>query len=311
MILLWGLPGDDPFDAVTAALAARRADFAVVDQREVLQQRLQLEGGDGLETSVWSGDRRFALSEVRAFYARVYDSLRLKKVASATQEVRAGVQRFENGFWAWADQADARIVNRPSAMASNGSKPYQTALIERLGFHVPETLITTDPRAAAEFWERHGQVVYKSVSSVRSIVCRLTEAHRARLEDVTWCPTQFQAYVPGRDHRVHVVGDEVFPVEVVSDADDYRYASAQGASCELFATALPIEVADRARAVAKALDLPVCGIDLRRTPDDRWYCFEANPSPCFTYYERQTGQPIAAALAAWLDDGAREGALRG
>ena len=146
-------------------------------------------------------------------------------------------------------------------MASNGSKPYQTALIARLGFLVPETLITTDPRAAAEFWEKHGQVVYKSVSSVRSIVCRLTEAHRARLEDVTWCPTQFQAYVPGRDHRVHVVGDEVFPVEVVSDADDYRYATAQGASCELFATALPSEVADRARAVAKALDLPVCGID--------------------------------------------------
>ncbi|MGN6109488.1 MAG: ATP-grasp domain-containing protein, partial [Kofleriaceae bacterium] len=164
----------------------------------------------------------------------------------------------------------------------------------------PETLITTDPDAAAAFWDRHGDVIYKSVSGVRSQVSRLRTEHRERLADVSSCPTQFQAWVPGRDHRVHVVGDEVFGVEVISDADDYRYASAGGHSCELRAVLLPFEVAERARALACALDLPVAGIDLRRTPDGRWYCFEVNSSPCFTYYEHHTGQPIAAALAAYL-----------
>jgi glutathione synthase/RimK-type ligase-like ATP-grasp enzyme len=204
-------------------------------------------------------------------------------------------------LWAWADEAPVRVVNRPSAMASNSSKPYQATMIERAGFRVPDTLITTDPEAAAEFWDRHGQVIYKSVSGVRSVVSRLGPQHRGRLSDVIWCPTQFQAYVPGRDHRVHVVGDDVFAVEVLSEADDYRYASVQHSSCELRSTGLPSEIADRARVTARALDLPVCGIDLRFTPDGAWYCFEVNPSPCFTYYEHYTRQPIAETIAARLD----------
>jgi uncharacterized circularly permuted ATP-grasp superfamily protein len=40
--------------------------------------------------------------------------------------------------------------------------------------------------------------------------------------------------------------------------------------------------------------------DLARAPDGRWFCFEVNPSPGFTYYESHTGQPIAAAIADML-----------
>jgi glutathione synthase/RimK-type ligase-like ATP-grasp enzyme len=300
VILLWGLPGDDPFDAVADALTRRGASFTVLDQRAALDQRIELEVGEALAGAVWCGPQRIALAEVRALYTRVYDARKLPRVAAAGPQGCAQVIELETALWSWADEAAARVVNRPSAMASNGSKPYQSAIIASAGFFVPETLITTDPEAAAAFWDRHGDVIYKSVSGVRSRVSRLSAEHRERLADVASCPTQFQVWVPGRDHRVHVVGDEVFAVEVISDADDYRYASAGGHNCELRATALPDDVAARARAVAAALDLPLAGIDLRRTPEGRWYCFEVNSSPCFTYYEHHTGQPIAAALAAYL-----------
>jgi D-alanine-D-alanine ligase-like ATP-grasp enzyme len=49
--------------------------------------------------------------------------------------------------------------------------------------------------------------------------------------------------------------------------------------------------------------LHVAGIDLRRTPDGEWYCFEVNPSPAFLYYETATGLPIAAAIARILAAG--------
>src|SRR5215475_11856364 len=39
----------------------------------------------------------------------------------------------------WADLARATVVNRPDAMASNNSKPYQLALIAAAGFLVPDT----------------------------------------------------------------------------------------------------------------------------------------------------------------------------
>ena len=102
---------------------------------------------------------------------------------------------------------------------------------------------------------------------------------------------------------MHVVGDAVFASEVLSDVDDYRYARQQGGQCELRATPLPAAIEARAVATADALGLRVAGLDLRRTPEDEWYCFEVNPSPCFTYYEHHTGQPLTAAVASLLMSG--------
>ena len=65
-------------------------------------------------------------------------------------------------------------------------------------------------------------------------------------------------------------------------------------------SAVPPDLAARCVRLTVALGLPVAGIDLRRTPDDEWICFEVNPSPGFTAYEEVTGQPIAAAIADLL-----------
>jgi hypothetical protein len=51
------------------------------------------------------------------------------------------------------------------------------------------------------------------------------------------------------------------------------------------------------------MGLALAGVDLRLRPDGRWFCFEVNPSPAFSYYENAAGQPIAAAVATLLMGG--------
>jgi glutathione synthase/RimK-type ligase-like ATP-grasp enzyme len=169
---------------------------------------------------------------------------------------------------------------------------------------VPETLVTTDPEEALAFYERHGQIIYKSVSSVRSIVSRLKPEHLERLAGVVHCPTQFQRYIPGRDHRVHVVGDEIFPCEIVCDATDYRYPGDEGV--DLRPCRLPSEVEERCFRLAASMNLPVAGIDLRRSPEGEWFCLEVNPSPAFSYYQAHARLPISEAIARLLAAGAKE-----
>jgi glutathione synthase/RimK-type ligase-like ATP-grasp enzyme len=200
---------------------------------------------------------------------------------------------------AWADLAPGVVVNRPAAAASNGSKPYQSMLIRRFGFEVPDTLVTTDPEEAEAFLAEHGEIIYKSVSGIRSIVSRFA-GDKTRLADVVWCPTQFQQYVAGRDYRVHVIGNEVYACEIFSDADDYRYASRSGKTVEVRPTVLPAGIADQCLSLGAGLDLIVAGIDLRLGYDGRWYCFEVNPSPGFTYYEHASGQSLSFAIANLL-----------
>jgi len=149
---------------------------------------------------------------------------------------------------AWIGLTSARVVNPMAAMGSNGSKPYQAQLIARHGFRVAETLITNEPTHVIDFHRRHGRVIYKSASGIRSIVRLLGPDDLDRLERIRWCPTQFQAYVSGIDVRVHVVDGEVFASEITARAIDYRYASREGDAATLSAVSLGDDVASRYRA---------------------------------------------------------------
>jgi hypothetical protein len=277
----------------------------ILDQRDVLDTEIELDVGKELEGAIQMRDRCVDLAAITAVYLRPYDHRQLPVVAREGPDSSAWRHALAVGYtmMSWSNIAPALVVNRPQATAANGSKPYQLRQISSLGFEVPDTLVTTDPDAARDFWQRHGSVIYKSVSGTRSVVSRLRPEHTERLANVTFCPTQFQRYVPGMDHRVHVVGREVFASEVNSDADDYRYPERH--EVEVRACRLPDTVEDRCRLAAATLNLPVAGIDLRRTPEGDWYCFEVNPSPAFTYYESRTGQPIGKAIARLLAAGSQ------
>jgi ribosomal protein S6-L-glutamate ligase RimK-like protein len=300
MIVLWGLGSERTLTAVAEALRRRGTPGRLIDQGEVAHTAVRLDVGPRVRGSVWTRSATIDLEAVTAAYVRPYDSRRLAVDAGATpgDEAWRHALAVDDALASWSELTPALVVNRLGAMAGNSSKPYQLQQIARLGFRVPETLVTTDPRQARAFWERHGTVVYKSVSGVRSRVARLRARDRARLDDVATCPTQFQEFVDGRDHRVHVVGTEVFAATIACNADDYRYA--RGRPVEIRACALSPEMEDRCRRLAHALDLPVAGIDLRRRCDGAWYCFEVNPSPAFVFYEEATRQPIADAVARLL-----------
>src|SRR6185436_19965851 len=261
----WGLSGDGPLHEVRQSLDRNNITYTFVDQRRILETDLEFAVGSA-SCSVRTGNVTLDLSEVTAVYLRNYDWRKLSTIADAgaSSEEWAHAAATHEALNTWVELTDALVVNRPSAMASNSSKPYQAAIIRQCGFKVPETLITTDPDAILNFQAIHGTLIYKSISSVRSIVSKLTDEHLHRLEDVVWCPTQFQRYIPGRDYRVHIVGDESFASEVITDADDYRYAGGQGKGIEIRPCEVPPEIIERARSTSVALNLVFAGVDLRR-----------------------------------------------
>lgn len=302
MILLWGLPGDGPLRAVHASLRSRHEPVCLLDQHAIKAITLDLVVGPTVHGTLRLGDTVVALEAITAVYARPYDVRQLPVLQDAGPLAALWQHglALDDGLQAWVEVTPALVINRPSAMASNGSKPYQAELIRSAGFDVPNTLVTTDPDAVLAFRELYGSVVYKSTSGVRSIVSRLGPEHQDRLKDIGNCPTQFQQYVAGTDYRVHVAGNTVFAAEIVSGADDYRYSGRTGHSLDIRAYRLEPELADRCCRLAANLDLRFAGIDLRRTPEGRWYCFEVNPSPGFTFYQEATGQKIAEAVASML-----------
>jgi hypothetical protein len=304
MILLWGIAGDGPLVAVREALDRLGAAYAFLDQCRLDDVALELTIGKRVEgwIRLRPGEHPLELDRIGSFYLRPYDSQRLIELTAGDTGQALAIDR---ALMTWAESMLGLVVNRPSAMWSNNSKPYQAQLIRRLGFRVPDTLVTTDPRAARAFRRLHGRVVYKSLSGIRSIVTQLSLDHLARLDDLASCPTQFQAYVPGEDYRIHVVGKQVFATLVRSSADDYRYPSRgdTGATTTLEAASISATLRRACLRLSAGLGLAVSGIDLRHSPAGDWYYFEVNPSPGFSHYEEATGQPIAEAVARLLIGG--------
>lgn len=303
MIVVLGSSEETLISHVYRSLQERGMDCILLEQSNIPNSiKLNFEtDGDAFGGYFRFGDhKRIELSEITSVYARpgvgyfeVYDYYTKEQIEYVNAECMVSLNLI-------LEFADFLVLNRPSTSRSNASKPDQANMIRRYGFHVPETLVTNDPSAVKTFYEKWNRnLIYKSISSVRSIVKKMTDDDFNRLDTLKNCPIQIQECVEGSDIRVHVVGDLTFSALIHSGQSDYRYDK----QTEMDPYDLPPEIASMCVNLAYGLGLPLAGIDLRVTPDGRYHCFEVNPSPVFTYYEQRTGLPITDAVCNLLASG--------
>ena len=297
MIALWGLMEDAPLAAVRRCLEELRVPTVFIDQRSVPEYVFEIETNERVTGKILGPDCSLDVDDVQSIYVRPYNfaDLDIFNGVDTTSETWKRAAEFEASMLTWCELTNAMVVNRPGNMGSNNSKPFQLDLIRDAGFRVPETLITTDPTSLVNFSKKHGRVIYKSISSWRSIVSQLTEKDLSRAEDVACCPTQFQRFIEGTDYRVHVLNNTVFTHRIHCADDDYRYSE----QATIESAKLDSELEERCVTLAKKLGLVFAGIDLRQSIDGEWYCFEVNPSPGFTYFDQSPGN-ISLALAKHL-----------
>lgn len=304
MILVCGIPSETPLRMVTSSLEEMGAAFVLFNQRRFAGCDIWFEvNREEVTGELRIASQTYKLQDFTSVYPRMMDDRFLPELADEPPDscLRTYCRAFHDTLMRWMEIAPALVINRAAPMASNSSKPYQAQLIREQGFRVPELLITNNPDLVREFRSRHGRVIYKSISAVRSIVQELSDQDEERLDRIRWCPTQFQEFVEGTNLRVHTIGDEAFATAVESEATDYRYAARQsGKAAELRDVRLSAELTEKCLRLSRSLGLEFAGIDLKVTPDDEVYCFEVNPCPAFSYYEANTGQPISAAVARRL-----------
>jgi glutathione synthase/RimK-type ligase-like ATP-grasp enzyme len=305
MILLGGIASEGTVAFLIEALDRLGSSYQVFHQRRCADYEMEMSvAADGVRGQLRLERDTYDLRQFSAVYVRLMDDRILPELEDEPEgsPARRHVRGLHDTLYRWIELADACVVNRSDPQGSNSSKPFQAQLISAHGLRVPDTLITNDPAEVLAFQRAHGQIIYKSMSGVRSIVKALDDDDIARLNNIAWCPVQFQALVPGRDVRVHVVGPYVHATEIVSDVVDYRYATRSGGQVTLRAAELDAGLAQRCVSLTAGLDLVLAGIDLRIGPDGTPTCFEVNPSPSYSYYQARTGQPIAADLARVLAD---------
>lgn len=122
------------------------------------------------------------------------------------------------------------------------------------------------------------------VKASQNLAAAITEAFKHDDE------VMLEAYVPGRELTVGILGAWVMPVgEIIPKHEiyDYECKYTPGMAEEIFPAAIPTAVRDEAQRLARAaydaLKLSGCArIDFRLHPDGGLYCLEANTLPGMT-----------------------------
>jgi glutathione synthase/RimK-type ligase-like ATP-grasp enzyme len=301
MILLWGLMDDAPMQMAYTELEKAGANFVFLDHRKIFDSDIEysFDAVTGIQCIVRVKDVLLNLNDVKVAYIRSYNfrdykEMHGKEPNCPMAEKAAG---FELQLMAFLNASDALIINRQDASATNNSKPYQLSVIRKAGFNIPETFISNDGSLVRKFLSETGEAVYKSISGVRSVVHKVSDTQLGFIDDVEWCPTLFQKVVPGINYRAHVFKDEIHTVRITSDSLDYRYGKTAMEPVEL-----PYYVEQQCYQLNNMLGLHFSGIDLMRTDDGEWYCFEVNPSPAYSYFQLNGGVAISEALAKFMMD---------
>ncbi len=301
MILLYGLGHETPIQMIGNSLEELNQDFFTVNINSLENTDIHLEyNGDLLLGEVSVGNKSYSIKDISGIYNRSVDlslfpEFQHVDVGDNSKIILKAKSELFNNLLEWKG---IRVLNPNRPMVSNSSKLYQMMIIQKCGFLIPNSIITNKIEKLNAFRRNFQQVIFKSASGVRSIVKKLDDSYD--MQNILNCPTLFQKCLEGSNIRVHVVGDDVFATEIVSDGIDYRYSNRENFKTDLREIKLDSDIQKKCIKLSQILQLPLAGIDLFKSKDNRWYCFEVNPSPGFSYYENHTDQPISMSIAKYL-----------
>jgi glutathione synthase/RimK-type ligase-like ATP-grasp enzyme len=298
--LVCGIVDEPPVAMLIDSLHKIGADYICIDQAKLHDQvKLRWKLTDsGITGYLKVEGRTIDIRNIHSVYHRFInpDNLHGSEITlQAINRTRSVMRAIMDLF----DILPARIVNRRRPMMSNNSKPYQAMLIKKAGFAIPNTFITNDPRSLIHYAYTSGPLIYKSISSIRSIVARLDHEAATKVGALRSLPTQFQNKIEGFNVRVHVLGKKLFATKVMTFATDYRYAAKENTTAVFQNYELTDALKKRCLRLSEICQLPFCGIDLIINPSNI-FCLEVNPSPGYSYYQEATGQKISNSLASYL-----------
>ncbi|ELV2845575.1 hypothetical protein QNZ47_004388 [Enterobacter cloacae] len=186
-----------------------------------------------------------------------------------------GLMVFDKAYW----------MNWPQATYAAESKPYQLIIAKKIGFSVPQTIISNslgfEKLPSTKF-------IIKSMDTVllkENDDCYFTYTSKANPADFTLdktkqAPITFQEYIEDKlDIRVTIVGSKVYAVAIKSNgnaiSDDWRTLKKE--DLEYVDIELPVRIKKLCIEYVKLLGLNYGAIDFIKTKDE--YIFiEINPT---------------------------------
>lgn len=310
MILLLTSERDLTTDYVVRELQKRGIAYFRLNSERLAEALVRFSpeaGGWVIEFS----EATLSLSQVRAGYFRRPGAPAVDHSIKASDERRYCEQEWLSILHSLYGAVGDRWLNAPAAIAAAEDKPRQLALAKRLGFRLPETLVTNDPDAAREFIEagptvgktlRAGLLTNEDTGEERVIFTNRLAADDdgSFAASVRSAPIIFQREIEKEsDIRVTVVGDVAMAASIQSQTKDETMVDwRRGEHVDLphARHELPADVVRQCLSITSRLGLRYAAIDFVLDKEGNYWFLEANPNGQWAWIETRTGHPITERL---------------
>lgn len=240
---------------------------------------------------------RLSLDDIHSVFWRSFSGVKIPELGDADRS-RVAFNDSMSALRSFMQAGSARWINSWQAYQFHKEKPLQLDAVRQLGVPIPATLITNNPDDIRDFNNQYDRSIFKPVyggAHTQFVTAEHLDLARLHLA-LRIAPVTLQEYIPGTNIRTYAIADSVYTAEIRSPALDFR----EDTAAELIPQALPDTVRQQCLAIRQALKLKWTAIDWRLKPSGEYVFLEANPSPMFLHFEKQTGFPITEKLLQLL-----------
>ena len=208
------------------------------------------------------------------------------------------------------DMITAPWMNHPRDIIKASNKINQLVHAKKMGFRVPQTLISNDPRMIREFASQ-GVIIAKNLDTPWIIESNMTSSATTRIVQESWldnddalsfAPVIYQQYIKrAKDIRITIVDDHVFAAAcrpAPHQLEDIRTGSSTGNGYELYQPSQELVALIQALRIELLLDY--CAMDFAEDEAGNLYFLEVNTCGAWWWMDAMHNNGISKAICDTL-----------
>lgn len=291
-------------------------DYVKITEEDIpLNFHIEFKIGKFNDSMLHLGKRKFNIDEIKIVLFRYFDPKFLNYYSGSVYQMYFAQQWYQ-AFNCLLIALDSIWINNPQRTFESENRLNQLLSAQRLGFSIPETLITNEMEAAKKFFKRfpkstivkvlHHHEIFLNQKSYRFLTNNIETSHLSKFNELTYAPVIFQKKIENDSEiRVTVINDKAFSCKISTIKEKRNFSDLHKIKeKELIFSEISLDkkIEKLCIKLNRKLGLLVSSIDFVQGKNGELLFLEINPIGDWNWIEKHTNLPITKSMFDFVND---------
>lgn len=285
-------------------------DYIKITEEDIpLNFRFEFKVGKFNDSILWLRNKKVIPDEIKIVLFRYFDLKFLNFYPVGIYQMYFAQQWYQ-AFNCIQVAIDALWINNPQRTFDAENRLNQLRSAQKIGFSIPETLITNEMEAAKKFFKRfrkstivkvlHHHEIFLNQRSFRFLTNNIETSHISKFDELTYAPVIFQRKIENSSEiRVTVVNDKIFSCRISTTQEKHNFSDLHKIKeNDLIFSEISIgkKMEKLCINLSRKLGLLVSSIDFIEGKNGELFFLEINPVGDWNWIEKHTNLPVTTSV---------------